>query len=108
MNFIFRINIYFLLLVYLCHPFTALAQEKPVQVSKQGVLDLRNTDLSVKPVLLGGEWNFYWETLIAPGDTIPAKHNYILYPQLWKEKKLGGQPLPSQWICQLYALYFIA
>lgn len=65
-------------------------------MAKQGLLDLRNNDLSVKPVLLGGEWNFYWKRLIAPGDTIPAKHNYIQYPQLWKEKKLSGQPLPSQ------------
>jgi signal transduction histidine kinase/ActR/RegA family two-component response regulator len=96
MKIIFRITVYIFLLLPACHPVAAQDRKNPPPAAQQGILDLRNQDLSSQPASLNGEWGFYWKKLIVPGDSLPGKPNYIQYPQLWKDKKLNGQLLSSE------------
>ena len=77
---------------------TLLAQTHPAAnpAAQKGILDLRHTDLSSQFVSLNGEWNFYWQQLLQPGDTQPATHQYIQYPQLWKEAHEEQPAIVSQ------------
>ena len=74
-----------------------MANEQPIArpLAKQGVIDLRNQDLSVKPISLGGEWNFFWKQLLLPGET-SGKSRFINYPKLWKKDSANGQLISSQ------------
>ncbi|HTE11743.1 MAG TPA: ATP-binding protein [Chitinophagaceae bacterium] len=96
MKTIFRVITYFLLLGVFCHSSLAQVPHNELPAAKKGVLDLRNYNLSSKPASLNGEWSFFWKQLLQPGDSIPATHNYTVYPQLWKKKNLNGQSLPSE------------
>src|SRR5690606_34663933 len=59
-------------------------------LAKQGVLDLRETDLS-KDIRLDGEWEFYWYQLHIPADiSTPV---YVRFPALWNDTKLNDQAL---------------
>jgi signal transduction histidine kinase/CheY-like chemotaxis protein len=65
-------------------------------VAQKGIIDLRNQDLSTHQIGLRGEWIFFWNQLIKPGEETTANHAFASYPSLWKEEKLNGKPLPSQ------------
>jgi len=43
-----------------------LAKEPPGPLAQKGILDLRNQDLSAKPMALDGEWGFFWKKLLLP------------------------------------------
>lgn len=59
-------------------------------VAKQGVLDLRNTDLT-KGVSLDGEWEFYWQQLLPTvGD---EQGQYVQFPSLWNGQEVNGARL---------------
>jgi len=90
-----RIFIYFLLTVF---SLPLIAQHNGIMepTAVKGVLDLRNQDISAKPVKLIGEWNFYWKQLVEPGEPPAANNNYAQFPQLWKEQQMNGKPLPSK------------
>jgi signal transduction histidine kinase/CheY-like chemotaxis protein len=90
-----RFTFYIFLLVFFCQPFFVQAQKEMQPLAALGVLDLRNTDLSVNPVSLKGQWGFYWKKLIEPGTNKTVPSGYIQYPQLWIEKKLNNQFLTS-------------
>lgn len=74
-----RVSLLFLLFI---SSFQLSAQE-----AKNGLLDLRGTDLSGKRVSLDGEWEFYWQRLIDPcgfdQSTVPADH--LTFPGLWNK-----------------------
>jgi signal transduction histidine kinase/CheY-like chemotaxis protein len=89
-----RIFIYFLLTVFSL-PVIAQDRNAPDPSASKGVIDLRNQDISIKPVLLTGEWNFYWKQLLEPGKLPAVNNTYAAFPQLWKEKQLDGERLPS-------------
>lgn len=64
-------------------------------LAKKGVLDLRNQDLYAKPLALNGEWVFYWDQLLQPGD--PGREPaFVSFPSLWKKNKINGHSLSSQ------------
>lgn len=65
--------------------------QQPVQ---QGLLDLRSTPLANNEIALSGQWRFYWNQLITPGDTA-GKYNYTRFPGLWHNIEKDGKPLPS-------------
>jgi len=90
-----RIFICFLLTVFslpLIAQHTAVAE--PIAV--KGVLDLRNRDISAKSIQLIGEWNFYWQQLLEPGELPAVTNGYAQFPQLWKEQQQNGKSLPSK------------
>lgn len=72
----------------LCAPGTPVARE--------GVLDLRHTDLARHPVLLRGTWAMYWRELLTPGTKPQQAPDFVPFPQLWNNTTLHGQPLPSK------------
>ncbi|MBS1563896.1 MAG: ATPase, partial [Bacteroidetes bacterium] len=64
-------------------------------VAKQGVLDLRQTNLQDGWITLSGEWHIYWNKLI-PGNTdVFTGDDYVSFPSLWRNTELKGQPLPD-------------
>jgi len=69
-------------------------QTPPVAV--QGVLDLRQADLSVGVVNLSGEWAFYWQQLLSPQTPPPAPTTFAIVPSRWNDLKVMGQPIPGQ------------
>ena len=50
-----------------------------------GTIDLRNYDLSHNSVKLNGQWEFYWNRLIQPGDfeKYESEKKYIKVPKFW-------------------------
>jgi signal transduction histidine kinase len=74
-----------------------LAKDQPysTETVRQGILDLRTVNLNDQAVRLNGEWGFYWNKLLKPGDAISSPV-FINYPSLWKKNKLNGQTLPSE------------
>jgi len=71
--------------------FLADVQARPVRVlAKQGVLDLRDTDLS-KGVLLDGEWEFYWNQLRSTSGFEGGQ--IVSFPTLWNNIKVDGKKL---------------
>ena len=73
---------------------TLYAQTIPA--AQHGTLDLRYTDLSSQFISLNGEWNFYWQQLLQPGNTTAARQEHIQYPQLWKEVHKQHPAIVSQ------------
>jgi len=71
--------------------------------SKDGILDLRQHDLFGDPVSLNGEWQFYWDQLLSPGDKGQNPH-LIGFPSLWNDNIINGRKLSSQG----YATYSLA
>ena len=71
-------------------------------VAKDGVLDLSGWDAARDgPVALDGQWEFYWDRLLAPEDfgpgvAPPEPSGSISLPGTWKGTMLHGQPLPGQ------------
>ncbi|MES1220659.1 MAG: ATP-binding protein [Bacteroidota bacterium] len=73
-----------------------LAKQEPANkpIAKQGVIDLRTQNFSDKPLSLAGEWNFYWNQLLKPGDTT-TRSSFIHYPSLWNNDTVNNQPISS-------------
>lgn len=66
--------------------------------AKNGIIDLRNQKLFENPISLAGEWLFFWDQLIKPGDdtALQSSATYVHYPSLWRDDSIKGKPLPSQ------------
>ncbi len=69
-------------------------QDSQKLMAAQGVMDLRQVDLSQKAVALTGEWGLYWKQLISDNKPV-GPPEYVDFPQLWRDTKVGGQTLPS-------------
>lgn len=79
-----------LVFLFLIGQFAAVHASSDQVLAKQGVLDLRETDLS-KDIRLDGEWEFYWYQLHIPADiSTPV---YVRFPALWNDTKLNDQAL---------------
>ncbi|CAN5781828.1 ATP-binding protein [soil metagenome] len=72
------------------------ADSTSVFYSNKAVIDLRNTDLSSNPLLLKGQWAFYWNKLLTPDSLSMAKPAYVNFPGLWSGTTLEGNVLPSK------------
>ncbi len=64
-------------------------------VARQGVLDLRQTDLSQDDVALRGEWVWYWNQLRLPNQPESA-HEFTDFPKLWSSSQWQRHAIPSQ------------
>ncbi len=89
-----------LLLLFLAA--STFSRADTIPIAKQGVLDLRQIDLSANTIPMSGEWAFYWHQLITP-DSIHSNPEYTVYPNLWNDTKLNGVQLPSIG----YATYYL-
>ena len=74
--------------------------EKERPLIKKGVLDLRNWDLAKDgSIALNGEWEFYWNKLISPGESLASAENldpvYFQVPGNWNGIRISGQELPK-------------
>jgi signal transduction histidine kinase len=66
----------------------SFSQEAGAQVKvEEGVLDLRSFEISNKVIKLNGEWEFYWQKQLAPGDfskdTVPVPDTWGRVPGYW-------------------------
>lgn len=84
-------------------PVVSNAADSTVAVAKNGMLDLRNRDLSSHPFALHGEWAFYWQHLLTPDSSFDATASYVQFPELWKKTSFNGKPLSSKG----YATYML-
>ena len=76
--------------------YQCLASGSPaIPIVKRGTIDLRSQDLNRKPIALDGEWQFFWNKLLMPGDSA-NNGTYTYFPSLWRNDSLGGKPLASQ------------
>ena len=83
---------------------SCFAQRQAGPVAVKGFLNLRNTDLSDKPVSLQGEWIFCWQQLLSPDSLHTPHYEYAPYPVLWKDLHTNGQSFPSRG----YATYILS
>lgn len=74
---------------------SGIAQEPNFPVAKKGIIDLRQSDLSVQTIPLHGEWALYWKQLVTPNDTTAVPTGYFAFPELWSSTIVNGAPLPS-------------
>lgn len=63
-----------------------------------GVLDLRGIDLAqTGPLALNGEWQFYWDRLLSPGDfaadAVPQPADVFVLPGTWRGRRHAGERL---------------
>lgn len=64
-----------------------------------GKIDLRQTDFENQaPIVLDGSWEFYWNQLISPDDSIAVPGEYRSFTRLWNEDGLSSFG---------YATYFV-
>lgn len=55
----------------------------PVAAHPKAVIDLRNQSFD-KIVTLGNQWEFYWNQLLEPGDTLAKGGKLVNFPYKWK------------------------
>lgn len=78
------------------------SQDKNAPIAERGVLDLAGWDIvRGGPVALNGQWEFYWDRLLAPdafkSDLAPPQPSgFMNLPGTWKGHALEGRPLPGQ------------
>ncbi|MBL6446296.1 7TM-DISM domain-containing protein [Fulvivirga sp. 29W222] len=67
---------------------------------KHGSMDLTQIDISnAEPIVLDGEWEFYWKQILFPSDFTSKKHpsaQYIKVPAVWNGLKLGNSELTGE------------
>lgn len=80
--------------LYSCFP--GKAQESPLPVAQNGIIDLRNIQLNETSVPLNGSWEIYWKQLLTPADTNAHRTAFTNFPVLWNKTRLNGQQLPAQ------------
>nr|WP_068892145.1 ATP-binding protein [Pedobacter panaciterrae] len=62
-------------------------------VNSKAVIDLRNHSFT-KIAELGGQWEFYWNRLLDPQDTLANNGKIVNFPYEWTKKR-DGKLLPS-------------
>ena len=80
------------LLLLLCS--ATYGAEKHPPLAKNGLLDLRGYSFE-KNVDLNGQWMFYWNQLLEPGNLVKPKGIPMDFPMRWTDHDLNGQQLPA-------------
>ncbi len=97
--------VFLILFVFVSLLLFSMPEEKRVQNSGMkavhGRMGLAGWDMERRGILhLDGEWEFYWDQLLTPGDFAmqreksPVLTGYMQVPSLWNGKVLGGEKLP--------------
>jgi len=67
-----------------------------VHTAQKGVLELSHWDFDTHPLrALDGEWLFFYEQLLVPGDDNVSAHGYINVPGLWNSFTHRGESIGS-------------
>ena len=94
--FITRLAAGFLLVFF----FANMAEAEQFMAARKGKLDISLIDFDEAGfVSLDGEWEFYWNQLLAPDDFEAFKHpepHYFTIPEVWNNKYVGLQELNSE------------
>lgn len=61
---------------------------------RSGFIDLRSED-PAQSVILEGEYEFYWDELLAPGEFSQDPTGYIYFPSLWNGQMIGTDTLSA-------------
>lgn len=69
--------------------FHSLAAPQPPR-AQNGIIDLRQIDLSTTRIRLDGEWGFYWQQLCEPGEKESRMTGLIPFPKRWDDTLIGG------------------
>lgn len=64
-------------------------------VAKNGIIDLRKTDLSIQKIALDGEWGICWQQLCEPGDAKSRMTGIIPFPRRWDDTVINGAKLTA-------------
>ena len=72
------------------------ADSSAVLYARKAVIDLRNRDITGKPLTLKGEWAFYWHQLLPPDSLLSGEVAYTAFPNLWNNTELKGERLPGK------------
>lgn len=100
---------FFILSLLLTFGFTILSAHQRIPVPEKGILDLRECALNEQSIFdLDGEWIFYWEQLLTPGNYKELAQEGIpaTVPSYWQNYKIGGRSLPG-WGYGTYSLKII-
>lgn len=65
-------------------------------MAQNGVIDLRNIDLSKQTVALDGEWGICWQQLCEPGHTEEKITGLTPFPQRWDDTLINGKKLTAK------------
>jgi len=65
-------------------------------LAKNGLIDLRNTDLSSQTVALDGEWGICWQQLCEPGHTKEKMTGMMPFPRRWDDTLINGKKLTAK------------
>jgi signal transduction histidine kinase len=85
-----------ILLVLLCITmYSCNLFNNPFPKAKNGVLDLRAQKSFSVQIPLDGQWNFYWNQLIDPHDSIKRNGVLVDFPFKWNGFVLNGKELPD-------------
>ena len=77
-------------------------RDTDMPAAQRGVLDLAGWDMDRDgPIALHGQWEIYWDRLLAPEDFRPGvpppqPSGFMDLPGTWKGHELEGRPLPGQ------------
>ncbi|WP_028547455.1 sensor histidine kinase [Paenibacillus sp. UNC451MF] len=80
-------------------PANAAVENEPI--AEHGLLDLSDWDSSQGIVRLNGEWEFYWNRLLEPGEIKTRAEMikpdlYAFVPSVWGQYGIGGKGLSNQ------------
>jgi signal transduction histidine kinase/CheY-like chemotaxis protein len=88
-----RYKLVFILLLSLCCS-AFLQAQKPV--AKNGLIDLRNIDLTTHTIALDGEWGICWQQLCEPGHTETKMTGMTPFPKRWDDTLINGKKLTAK------------
>ena len=81
-----------------CDTRTASVSDDPR--AEDGVLRLQLNDIESQPAIeLGGDWEFYWNRLLEPGDfraNAPEPTGMLRMPGFWNGQTVGGRTFPAR------------
>ncbi|MDH3975054.1 MAG: ATP-binding protein [Deltaproteobacteria bacterium] len=88
-------RLFFIALLFLFLSGCAASDKRPLAIN--GVLDLSGWDFEKQGIVhLDGQWEFYWDQLLAPEDfakATPKKTGYINHPMVWNDYIFDGTKL---------------
>ncbi|HMC84502.1 MAG TPA: hypothetical protein VKI61_03220, partial [Chitinophagaceae bacterium] len=73
-----------------------LSQSPAALPARNGIIDLRGSDLLNQTISLNGQWNIYWRKLLLPGDTNTIKPGTANFPGLWNNTVVEGNGLTAK------------
>ncbi|WP_186843658.1 diguanylate cyclase [Acetobacterium tundrae] len=86
-----------LLIIILMMPFWGGCSNQistPHQEAEKGLLDFSQVSLENKVIPLDGEWEFYWNQLLEPGELEQsAMSGYVNFPSSWNKYELNNEQI---------------